>query len=266
MRNLLRHSLARHGWLLLASTALLAGFQLLICAAVSSVDVAAALETVLHSLPPLLREMVASQLFGSFTSSGLLAFGWNHPVAHAIGAAVPIILAASAVAGESESGALELVLSQPISRRGYFASQIVFALAAILLVSAGGLLGTMLGQRIFGMERFGASLLARLALNYAALQAAAYGITMVLSAGAREGGPVATAGFLVVLASYFAQVIGSLWSRAAFVLPWTLHEYFSPRNILVGHGTIARPVATLLAVAVAGLLLAWARFRARDLP
>ncbi len=266
MRNLLRRSLARHAWLLLASTALLAAFQYLICAAVSSVNVGAALETVLRSLPPLLREMVATQLFGGFTSSGFLAFGWNHPVAHAIGAAVPIILAASAVAGESESGAMELVLSQPISRRAYFTAQVGFALVAILVVTAGGALGTALGQRVFAMPRFGAGLLARLALNYAALQAAAYGITLLLSAGAREAGPVATSGFLVVLVSYFAQVIGSLWSKAAFVLPWTLHEYFSPQKILVEHAAVARPVAILAAVAAACLLLAWARFRTRDLP
>jgi ABC-2 type transport system permease protein len=266
VRNLLRRGFSRHGWLLLASTSLLAGFQFLICAALSSVDVPAVLERVLSSLPPLLREVLASQLFGGFTSSGLLAFGWNHPVAHALGAAVPIVLAASAIAGESETGAMELVLSQPISRRTYFATQIGFSLVAILVVCAGGVLGTVLGQRVFGMERFGTGLLFGLALNYAALQAAAYGITLVLSAGGREAGPVATTGFLVVLASYFAQVIGSVWPQAAFVLPWTLHHYFSPREILVEHAAITRPVTILAAVAVSCLMLAWTRFRTRDLP
>jgi ABC-type transport system involved in multi-copper enzyme maturation permease subunit len=266
VRNLLRRGFSRHGWLLLASTSLLAGFQFLICAALSSVDVAAALGTVLSSLPPLLREVLASQLFGGFTSSGLLAFGWNHPVAHALGAAVPIVLAATAVAGESETGAMELLLRQPISRRTYFVAQIGFSLAAILVVSAGGVLGTVIGQGVFGMERFGTGLLVRLALNYAALQTAVFSITLLLSAGAREGGPVATIGFLVVLASYFAQVIGSLWPTAAFVLPWTLHQYFSPQEILVEHAAITRPVTILAAVAASCLMLAWARFRTRGLP
>jgi ABC-2 type transport system permease protein len=266
MGNLLRRSLAQHAWMLATCTALLAGFQFLICAAVSSVNLAGALETVLRSLPPLLGQMVASQLFGGFSPSALLAFGWNHPVAHALSAAVPITLAASAVAGESESGAMELVLSQPIARATYFMARVAFALAAIGVVTVGGVLGTMVGQRVFGMEPLGVRLLAPLALNDVALQLAAYGITLTLSAAAHEGGPVAAAGFLIVLASYFARVIGSLWSKAAFVLPWTLHHYFSPDEILVRHAAITRPVSILLAVATVGVALAWARFRTRDLP
>ncbi len=266
MRNLLRHSFARHGRFLFASAWLLAGFQFLICAAVSSLRLGAVLETVLRALPPPLQELLSSQLFGGFTQRGLLAFGWNHPVAHALGAAVVIVLAAAAVAGESETGAMELVLSQPVSRGAYFAVQIGFAFVAIFVVSASGVLGTMLGQKVFGMEPFAAGPLVRLGLNYAALQAAAYGITLLFSTRMRESGHVATVGFLIVLGSYFAQAIGRLWPKAAFVLPWTLHDHFSPQRILVGQAAITRPVAILAVVAAVCLILGWSRFRTQDLP
>lgn len=266
MRNLVRHALARHAGFVLVSAALLGGFQFLICAAVSSVNVSGALESILASLPPMLQAMVSTQLFGGLTSQGLLAFGWNHPVSHALGAAVAIMLATQAISGESESGAMELTMSQPISRATYFTAQVLFAAGALAVTSAGGLLGTLLGGRVFGVGGFGAGALARLALNYAALHAAVFGVTLWLSAAAREGARVASAGFLIVLVSYFAQVIGRLWDRASFVLPWTLHDYFAPREILVEGAGVARPVAILAAVSAAGLALAWARFRAKDLP
>ncbi len=264
--NLLRHLAVRHAPFLVASAILLAAFQFLIAAAVGSVDVSGAVETLVRSLPPLLQEIVSSQLFGGFTSRGLLAFGWSHPVTHALGSAVAIVLAARAIAGESETGAIELLLSQPLSRGAYFAAHAGFALAAIAGLSAAGVLGTVVGQRVFGIERFGGGPLLRLALAYALLQGAVFGLTLLLSAFGREGGRVASGGFLIVLVSYFGEAIGRLWGRAAFIRPWTLHDYFPPNDILVRGLGIARPAAVLGSVLALSLLLAWARFRTRDVP
>lgn len=264
--NLLRHLAARHAPFLLAIAVLLGAFQFLMCAAVGSVDVTGALETLVGSLPPLMQDLVATELFGGFTPGSLLAFAWNHPVSQALGSAAAIVLAARAIAGESETGAIELLLSQPISRGAYFAAHTGFALAAIAGISSAGVLGTVLGQSVFGIERFGGGRLFRLALGYGLLQGACFGITMALSAFGREGGRVASGAFLIVLLSYFGEAIGRLWDRASFVQPWTLHEYFSPHEILVRGAGIGRPAAVLGGVLALSLTLAWARFRSRDVP
>jgi ABC-2 type transport system permease protein len=266
VRNLLRSLAARHAGFVALSALLLAAFQFLICAAVASVDVSGALEKLLESLPPMLQSMLSTTLFGGFSVHGLIAFGWNHPVAQAIGAALAIVLAARAVAGEAETGAIELLLSQPLSRDRYFAAQAGFALAALALLGLAGLGGTLLGQRVFHLEPFAAAALARLGAAYLLLQCAWFGITLLFSAGGREGGRVASAGFLVALASYITQVIGQLWERAAFLGPYTLQHYFQPQEILVKGEGIARPVAVLLAVALATTAVAWGLFRRRDLP
>jgi ABC-type transport system involved in multi-copper enzyme maturation permease subunit len=245
---------------------LLAAFQFLICAAVGSIDVSGALETLVRSLPPLMQELVSSQLFGGFTPGSLLAFGWNHPVTHALGAAVAIVLAASAVAGESETGAIELLLSQPLSRGAYFAAHVAFGLAAIACMSAAGVAGTVIGQAVFKIERFGGGRLLRLALAYGLLQGAFFGITLLFSVFGREGGRVASGGFLIVLISYFGEAIGRLWSKAAFIKPWTLHQYFPAHDILVRGIGIGQPALVLGGVMAASLALAWARFRTRDVP
>jgi len=266
MINLLRHLAGRHGGFVLGLGVLLAAFQFLICAAVSSVNLGSVFESLTRSLPPFLQGLVSSQLTGGFSARGLVAFGWNHPVVQALGTAPAIVLASGAIAGEIETGAIELVLSQPLSRASYFIAQVVFAVAALVVLSAMGLLGTVCGQTAFHMEPFGHGPLLALGADFAALMIAAFGITLLVSAFGRESGAAARVGFGIVLLSYFAQAIGKLWSRAAWILPWTLHDSFVPQRILVEHGSVGRPLAVLTAVAVVTIGVAWARFRVRDLP
>jgi hypothetical protein len=266
MRNLLRFLLARHAAFVVLSGVVLGGFEWLICAVVASVDVTGALDTLVQSLPPLMQSLVSEQFLGGISKSSLLAFGWAHPIAQAAGAAVAIVLAAQAVAGESESGTIELTLGQPLARRDYLAAHVVFALAAMALVTLAGLAGTIAGGHVYGLEPFPARELARLGLDYFALLCALFGLTLAFSAFGREGGRVALAGFLVALVSYLVQVIGSMWAPWGRFVPFTLHAWYVPRDILVHGAGVARPVGTLLGVALAGLGVAWARFTRRDLP
>jgi ABC-2 type transport system permease protein len=266
VRNLLRALAVRHAAFVALSGLFLAAFQYLICAAVASVDVSGAIGTLLESLPPMLQSVVSATLFGGFSVHGLLAFGWNHPIAQAIGASVAIVLASRAVAGEAETGAIELLLSQPLSRGRYFVTQAGFALLALALLGLAGIGGTLLGQRVFHVAPFAAAALVRLGADYLLLQCAWFGITLLFSAFGREGGRVASAGFLVALASYIVQVIGQLWERAAFLAPYTLQHYYQPQDILVKGEGIAKPAGVLLGVALVTTAAAWWRFRRRDLP
>ncbi len=266
MRNLLRHLLARHGTFVVVSGLLLGAFEWLLCAVVSSVDVQGALGTLVQSLPPLAQTMVSEQFFGGFSKTSLLAFGWAHPIAQALGAAVAIVLGTQAVAGESEAGTIELTLGQPIGRRAYLGAHVLFALAALALVTLVGLTGTWTGERAYALEPFGLLTLARLGFAYFALQVALFGLTLMFSAFGREGGRVALLGFLVALVSYLVHVIGTMWDRWKPAVPWTLHAYYVPRDILVLHEGVLRPAAILLAVALVAIALAWWRFVRRDLP
>jgi hypothetical protein len=153
-----------------------------------------------------------------------------------------------------------------LSRSTYLGTRIVVALLALALLTLAGTAGTRAGQAFYRLEPFEPGKLLALAANYFLLQSAWFGVTLALSAFGREGGRVATAGFLLALVSYFAEAIGRLWSDAAWVLPWTLHHYFAPRQILIGEGSLGRPLATLGALCVAGLGVAAWRFGRRDLP
>ena len=265
MINIIRRQLERN-WVFLAAVMLvLGGFEFLICAMVSTVNVEEMFTQMAANLPPLFRAMIEQNMPGG-TPAGVLSFGWNHPVAHALLAAVPITLAAQAIAGEVESGAIELVLAQPISRARYFAAHAAFGAAALAAVLAAGLLGTALGQAVYSLDAFGWPRLAGLFANGLLLQATLYALTLAVSAFGREAGRVALVGVLIAVVSYLVNAVATLWDKAQFAKPWSLHHYFDPREVLVNGHLAAASVVTLSAIALAAIAAAFIRFERRDLP
>lgn len=265
MRNLLKRLAGRSGLFLGVVTAVLAGFEFVLCAIVSTLNVPALFAELVKSLPPLMKDLIV-QYIGGFGPADLLAFGWNHPVALALGGAAAVVLASRAVAGEIEAGTLELVLSQPLSRGRYFAGQVVFALSALAVMGAAGGAASWLGQRVYGLEALSPATIARLATNFVLLQAAWFGVTLLLSVFGREAGRVAFTGFLIALLSYLVQVIAGMWPRAAFLLPYSPNGYHDPRVIIKAGALPVRSVVVLGGLAVVCILLALLRFRRRDIP
>jgi ABC-2 type transport system permease protein len=264
MRNILRRLLARHRTFLISCAVVLAAFQLVICAIVSSIDVGSVLEQLLALAPPAMRTLFEQSMLGS--AQGILAFALNHPVTHALMTAVAITLAARAIAGEVEHGAIELVLAQPISRTRYFMAHVAFGLGAITIVAGAAIAGSVLGRHLFGLAPLGASRAWRVLANLVLLQAAFYSVTLLLSAFGREAGQVASAGVLLAVVSYLIDVIASMWSKAAFLQPYSLHHYYDPRRILTeGHLPSASvPVLATFVIVTAGA--AFVHFYRRDLP
>ena len=265
MRNLLKRLAGRYALFLGVAAAVLAGFEFVICAVVSTIDVPALFAQLLKSLPPIMKDLVGRTI-GGFGPADLLAFGWNHPIALAVGGAVAVVLASRAVAGEIESGTLELVLSQPISRGRYFAGQVVFAAGALAVLSLAGAAATLAGEGLYGLDALGIRPLALLAVNFFLLQAAWYGVTLLVSVFGREAGRVAFTGFLVALLSYLTQVIAEIWPKAAFLRPYSPNAAYDPR-VIIRTGTLpARSIAILGGIAVVGTALALWRFKRRDIP
>jgi ABC-2 type transport system permease protein len=264
MRNILRRLAARHRVFLISCAVVLAGFQLLICAIVSSIDVGTAIEQILAFAPPALRPLIEQSMVGS--PQGMLAFGWNHPVTHAVITAVAITLAARAIAGEVEHGAIELILSQPISRARYFTAHATFGVSAIGLVVVSGIAGSILGRSLFALDPLDVSHAWRLVANLVLLQAAIYSVTLLVSSFSREGGQAAVAGVFVAVVSYLVEVVASMWRQAAFLHPYALHSYYDPRRILTEGQLPVAAIPVLAGFIIVTGAAACIRFHRRDLP
>jgi ABC-2 type transport system permease protein len=265
-RNLLRRLARRNAAFLAGCTILFGGFEFLIAGVVGTLDLKSMFAQIFASLPPVMQGMLGPQLLGGLTPQGVLAFGWNHPIVLALGGALAIVLAARAIAGEVESGAIELVLAQPISRASYLSSQISFGLGALALLSLGGLAGSLAGQAFWGVPLFHPRPALALTANFWLLQAAAYGVALLISALAREAGRVGSLTFILLLASFLLEVIGGLWRRAHFLLPWSIYERFQPRALLQTGAIPGRTLLVLGGIALLGTALACWHFSHRDLP
>ncbi len=265
MRSLLRLLLARNRALLAVSVLLFGGFEVLICAIVTTLDLGTVLENVMTSAPPFFSSLIGEQ-FGGLTLRGILAFGWNHPVALALGTGVAIALGSRAVAGEIDQGAMELLLTQPLSRLRYYAAHALFGATALALLTLAGIAGTLVGQRLYDLDPFGARDLALLGTLYWLLNVAWFAIALALSARGREGGAVAMAVFFLALLSYLVNAIGSVLDSIAFALPFSLYTWFSPRDVLVEPVPQTTAIAVLVSVAVVAVFTGATLFQRRDLP
>jgi len=265
VRNLVRRQFERNRAFLIAAALVLGGFEFLCCAIVASVEVSGALAQITQFAPPVVRAMIEQNMPGG-SPSAVLAFAWNHPVAHALLTAVAITLPARAIAGESETGVIELLLAQPLSRAEYFAAHLVFGMAALAFVLGAGLLGTAIGQQFYGIEGFGAGRLAALFVNMFLLQLAIFAVTLAASAYGQEAGRVAIAGVLVAVVSFLVNAIATLWSKAQFARAWSLHGHYEPRDILTQGQVSVASLAILAAFATIALAAAYRRFSQRDLP
>ncbi len=266
MSNLIRRLAARYILFLTINMLLLAGFEFLLCAIVSSMDIPGILTEVMKNIPSIMRTFIEQQFFGGLTSAGLLAFGWGHPIALAIGTAAAIVLATQAVAGEIENGSIELVMSEPLSRNGYFAGNVLFGLLSLALLSVIGAFGTFLGQHIYGIRLFSPSKLLLLTLNYFLLHGVWYALTLLLSVFGREAGRVGFVGFLLALVSYLLHVISQLWPQASYLAPYTVHNYYSAQMILIEGILPVKSVLVLVMLAAICIFAAGWRFKKRDLP
>jgi ABC-type transport system involved in multi-copper enzyme maturation permease subunit len=109
-------------------------------------------------------------------------------------------------------------------------------------------------------------ILFKVALNFFLLHGVWYGITLLFSVFGREAGRVAFIGFLLALVSYFVQVIAQLWTKATFLLPCTVHTYYSPQKILVNGELKPISVIVLVGLIVVSIGIAGWRFKKRDIP
>ena len=264
--NLLGRLARRNRAFVLACAGIFLLFEFLVAAAVSTLNVEAMGAQIFATLPPMLQVMFGDQFATMFTSSGMLAFGWNHPIVLALGGAVAVMLGTRAIAAEVESGAIELVLAQPISRAAYFGTHVLFALLALALVACGGLAGSLLGESVYGLPLFHPAPALALTFNFWLLQSSFFGLALLLSSGAREAGRAGGAAFLLLLASFLMQAIGGLIKKYAFLLPWSLYERYLPRALLTTGRVPSASLAVLGGVLLLSLALAWWRFRRRDLP
>lgn len=191
---------------------------------------------------------------------------WNNAFVMLIVCTWAISRGGAAVAGEIERGTLEVTLPRPVSRLGYFATQVLSGL--VVLASA-----LVVGNRVGGLfnrvpDPPSASALIRPAANLALVGVAVYVYSLLCAArDVVRWRPNLLAASLT-LAGYVAGAASTLptLSDWAWLGRFSVFKAFDPVEVAIAGKTFWPHVMGLGAAGTAGIALAFALFRRRDLP
>ena len=192
--------------------------------------------------------------FGSgnfFSLEGSLTLGFQHPFLIAILGVIAAGSTAAAIAGERQRGTLEVLLARPISRRAAYASiaLALFVLVAVLVAAAIG--GMVVGLNVHDVgEEIDLAGLPLVFANGALLWIAFAAYGLAASVSFDRAGPALGVSLAFLIANYFVEILGSLWTDVAWSQEYSLFHHFQPEEILTGG---ADPI-DLVIVGVAALV------------
>jgi ABC-2 type transport system permease protein len=176
--------------------------------------------------------------FGSgtlFTLPGAITLGLQHPLALAMLGIFAVGASATAVAGERARGTLEVLLARPISRVALYASILAALLLTVLVVLAAILGGMIGGSAIQGVtDEVDLGQMPLVVLNGFGLWAAFTTFGMAASISFDRPGPAIGLSLAYLIVNYFLEILGSLWTDAAWTQDYSLFHHFNPGQILTG--------------------------------
>lgn len=200
-----------------------------------------------------------------FTLPGAITLGLQHPLALAMVGIFAVGASSTAIAGERARGTLETLLSRPISRTTLYVSILVALLLIVLLVLS-VLLGAMLGASTgLGIgDELDAGRLPLVILNGFGLWAAFTTFGLAASVSFDRPGPAIGITLAWLLIHYFLEILGSLWTDAAWTQDYSLLHHFNAGAILSGE-VAPLDFVIVFAAAIIPVVYALIVFPRRDL-
>jgi ABC-2 type transport system permease protein len=196
---------------------------------------------------------------------GVITIGFQHPLAITFLGIFAIGTTTAAIAGERERGTLEVLLARPLSRRSLYATiaMAVVILLAIELVSllAGlwtGIVLTDLGDQV------DTSAIWLVFVNGLLLWGAFAAFGLAASVSFDRHAPAIGLALAYLLVNYFLEILGSLWTDAAWSQEYSLFHHFQPAELLTGKADAADFLILGMAILVP-VVYALIAFPRRDL-
>jgi ABC-type transport system involved in multi-copper enzyme maturation permease subunit len=200
-----------------------------------------------------------------FSLTGSVALGFIHPFAVALNMVFAVGFAGAAIAGERQRGTLEVLLARPLPRNGVLLTTGGALLLAVVVVFGALLAGMVVSAAMQGLlDDLSAEQLPLVILNGLLLWAAFLAFSLAASVSFDRAGPALGLSLAYLILNYFLEILGSLWTDAAWTQEYSLFHHFQPGEILAGDGDPMDLVILAVAVLIP-LGYALIRFPRRDL-
>jgi beta-exotoxin I transport system permease protein len=269
MRTLVlaRHSLRRIQPVVVAMAIVLAGFQFLLTQVAVFLMRSDAFGILAALVPDYIRTLAGPSMVAFMSFSGVVSLGYFHPIvlASLIGLAIAI---ATEPAAEVETRFGDLTLARPLARHQIVTRTVIVLVAVIALLLIVMAAATWVGLACCtpaAVERPAPGLIRSLASALGAIVLCWGGIALALAAGARRRATAVGVTAVATLAAYLADYLGRVWDPARLVSRISPFHYFEPMTLITGTATRSSDLPVLLAIATAGVAIAYVRFSQRDL-
>ena len=185
------------------------------------------------ALPEQMLNMGSGSLFNL---PGTITLGLQHPLAIAMIGIFAVGAGSTAIAGERARGTLEVLLARPISRTSLYLTILVALLVASLVVLCAILAGMVAGTAVVNLlDELDLSQMPIVVLNGFGLWAAFTTFALAASVTFDRPGPAIGLSLAYLLIHYFLEILGSLWTDAAWTQEYSLLHHFNPGEILTGN-------------------------------
>ena len=249
---------------LAAVAGLVAAFQVALVAAATVIAGGGGIATLARLMPNFLQQSIGVA-FLSF--AGIATIGFFH-------AAVVLIMVhfavyiASEPAGDVESGVVDLLLARPLPRHWLVTRTVI--VMTVSIVTLVGLMGLALWIALtFLSPQRDAWPTLRVVLMLAThltMVAWCFGAWSLAASGwARRRGSAVAVVAVTAMALYLLDFLGTIWKAVADLAALSPFHYFHGGEILAGTAASTRDFTVLGAMTIAGVALAYWRFRERDL-
>jgi beta-exotoxin I transport system permease protein len=261
------HSLRRIRGMVIGLGALLGGFQFLLTQVASYMLRRSAFSELSSLMPDFMRTVLGPESLAFMSFTGIVAFGYFHPVVIAAALTIAIWIATEP-AGEIETRFVDLTLARELTR-----FDVVMRSAIVFVVAGAVVLGLMTIGTWTGLTcctpaeapRPGARLVLSLAISLGTLMVCWGGVGFAVAAVSRRRAVAAGVTGGGALAAYLLDYLGRAWEPARTIGSMTPFHFFEPMTLITGAPLSIRNVIMLIAIGLIGTIVGGVIFSHRDI-
>jgi hypothetical protein len=261
---LVGHSLRRRRGLFAVMCLILFLFQIVMIVAARAIQNSGGFSTLGALLPSFMEEWTN---MAALSFRGMVLFGYTHPVVLLFFIAIAIVIG-SEPALEIDSKFIDLVMSRPLARSVVINRSIIVLVTVTIAGIASMIAGTMGGLALLAppsVRTPEARVILSLALNLGLIVVAWGAVTLAIASFANRGGSAAAIGGLLAFVMIVVDYVGRFWEAALPISRFSPFHYFNPFQIIGGQPLRIADVLVLIAVFVAGCIVANIAYARRDL-
>jgi beta-exotoxin I transport system permease protein len=261
------HSLRRIGAMLIGLAALLGAFEFLLTQVATYLLRHSYFSQLSMLMPEFVRTMIGPSSLAFMSFTGIVAFGYFHPMVIAATVALTVAIATEP-AGEVETRFVDLTLARELTRLDVIMRTLIVFVVATAFVLGLMMLGTWTGLSCCtpaDAPHVSGRLIASLAFSMGTIMACWCGIGLAVAVSVRRRAVASGIVGVAALAAFLLDYLGRAWEPAREISKVSPFHYFDPTSLIIGQPLSTWNSGVLIGIGVLGSTIGYFVFSRRDI-